>query len=85
MTITDFTQGETIKFVSHANANFASSKVSLIAEATFDNYVTEAAICGKRRSDGCYTVHRTTMGKRLRGFVTDLKSWLMTNRHIPVS
>lgn len=25
------------------------------------------------------------MGKRLRGFVTDLKSWLMTNRHIPVS
>lgn len=42
-TITDFTKGETIKFVSIDEANFASSKVTLIAEATFDNYVTEAA------------------------------------------
>lgn len=42
-TITDFTKGETIKFANNANANFASSKVTLIAEATFDNYVTEAA------------------------------------------
>lgn len=43
VTITDLTKGETIKFVSDGEANFASSKVTLIAEATFDNYVTEAA------------------------------------------
>lgn len=41
-TITDLAKGETIKFASNANANFASSKVTLIGEATFDNYVTEA-------------------------------------------
>ena len=40
--ITDLVKGEKIKFVSSANADFVSSKVSLISEATFDNYVTEA-------------------------------------------
>ena len=49
-TITDFTKGETIKFASNANANFASSKVTLIGEATFDNYVTEAAKAAKAAS-----------------------------------
>lgn len=53
-TITDFTKGETIKFVSNANANFASSKVSLIAEATFDNYVTEAAKAADAASAGTH-------------------------------
>ncbi|MBB3118057.1 DUF4214 domain-containing protein [Pseudoduganella violacea] len=43
VTITDLAKGETIKFVSDVNLNFASSKVALIPEATFDNYVTEAA------------------------------------------
>ncbi|MCC2958629.1 DUF4214 domain-containing protein [Massilia sp. IC2-477] len=43
VSITDLAKGEKIKFVSNANADFISSKVSLIAEATFDNYVTEAA------------------------------------------
>eukprot|EP01114_Cavostelium_apophysatum_P010786 TRINITY_DN24901_c0_g1_i1.p2 TRINITY_DN24901_c0_g1~~TRINITY_DN24901_c0_g1_i1.p2 ORF type:complete len:1271 (+),score=366.02 TRINITY_DN24901_c0_g1_i1:174-3986(+) len=43
VSITDLTKGEKIKFVSDADADFVSSKVSLIAEATFDNYVTEAA------------------------------------------
>ncbi len=42
-------------------------------------------ICGRRRSDGGFTVHRTTMSKRLRGFVSTLKDWLRTNRHIPVA
>ncbi len=42
VSITDLTKGEKIKFVSSANADFVSSKVTLIAEATFDNYVTEA-------------------------------------------
>jgi len=41
--IIDFTKGETIKFASSGEANFASSKVVPIAEATFDNYVAEAA------------------------------------------
>ncbi|MDD2690930.1 MAG: hypothetical protein PHX69_03990 [Simplicispira sp.] len=43
VTITDFTKGEVIKFATGTTANFVSSKVSLIGEATFDNYVTEAA------------------------------------------
>ncbi len=55
-TITDFTKGETIKFVSHANANFASSKVTLIAEATFDNYVTEAAKAADAVSGGTHGI-----------------------------
>ena len=55
-TITDFTKGETIKFVSNANANFASSKVTLIAEATFDNYVTEAAKAADAVSGGTHGI-----------------------------
>ena len=43
VTIEDLVKGESIKFVSNVNANFASSKVTLIGEATFDNYVSEAA------------------------------------------
>lgn len=42
-------------------------------------------ICGKRRSDGRFTVHRTTVNKRLREFVGTLKDWLRTNRHLPVA
>ena len=41
-TITDFAKGETIKFVSNANADFNSGKVTLIAESTFTEYVNEA-------------------------------------------
>lgn len=55
-TITDFTKGETIKFVSNASANFASSKVTLIAEATFDNYVTEAAKAADAVSGGTHGI-----------------------------
>lgn len=55
-TITDFTKGETIKFANSVNANFASSKVSLIAEATFDNYVTEAAKAADA-GNGAATTH----------------------------
>lgn len=55
-TITDFTRGETIKFVSNVSANFASSKVVLIAEATFDNYVTEAAKAADLVSGGTHGV-----------------------------
>lgn len=43
VTIEDLAKGESIKFASNVNANFASSKVTLIGEATFDNYVSEAA------------------------------------------
>lgn len=53
-TITDLVKGETIKFVSNANANFASSKVSLIGQATFDNYVTEAAKAADAASAGTH-------------------------------
>ena len=42
-------------------------------------------ICGKRRSDGRYAVHRTTERRRLRDFAADLKEWLMSNRHTPVA
>ncbi len=42
-------------------------------------------LCGKRRSDGRFTVHRTTQSKRLRAFLSDLKKWLLANRHIPVA
>jgi S-layer protein len=56
VTITDFTKGETIKFVANASANFASSKVVLIAEATFDNYVTEAAKAADAVSAGTHGV-----------------------------
>jgi S-layer protein len=42
VTITDLAKGEVIKFVSAASADFVSSKVTLIAEATFNDYVTEA-------------------------------------------
>lgn len=42
-------------------------------------------LCGTRRTDGRFTVHRTTVSKRVRGFVTDLKTWLLSNRHIPVA
>lgn len=55
-TITDFTKGETIKFASNVNANFASSKVTLIAEATFDNYVTEAAKAADLVSGGTHGI-----------------------------
>lgn len=51
-TITDLVKGETIKFATDADANFASSKVTLIAEATFDNYVTEAAKAADAASAG---------------------------------
>jgi S-layer protein len=42
-TITDLEAGESIKFVSSATANFLTSAIDLIAEATFTEYVTEAA------------------------------------------
>jgi S-layer protein len=42
VTITDLAKGEVIKFVSAPSADFVSSKVTLIAEATFNDYVTEA-------------------------------------------
>lgn len=42
-------------------------------------------ICGRRRSDGGFTVLRTTLKKRLREFVAKLKDWLLDNRHIPVA
>lgn len=41
-TITDLAKGETLKFVSNAAADFNSAKVTLIAEATFTEYVAEA-------------------------------------------
>lgn len=53
-TITDLVKGETIKFVSNANANFASSKVVLIDQATFDNYVTEAAKAASAADNGSH-------------------------------
>jgi len=42
-------------------------------------------ICGRRRSDGSFTVHRRTLGKRQRGFIADMKAWVMTHRHLPVA
>lgn len=51
-TVTDLAKGEMIKFSADADANFASSKVVLIAEATFDNYVTEAAKAADLASAG---------------------------------
>ncbi len=42
-TITDLEKGESIKLVANATAHFASAKVQLIDEATFTEYVTEAA------------------------------------------
>lgn len=41
-TITDFTKGESIKFISNAAADFNSGKVTLISESTFTEYVNEA-------------------------------------------
>jgi len=41
-TINDFAKGETIKFVNGSAADFNSAKVTLIAEATFTEYVNEA-------------------------------------------
>jgi RNA-directed DNA polymerase len=42
-------------------------------------------ICGRKRSNNRFTVHRTTHCKRLRGFVTEMKTWVMANRHQPVA
>ncbi|WP_430755017.1 group II intron reverse transcriptase/maturase [Magnetovirga frankeli] len=41
--------------------------------------------CAKRRSDGGFTILRTTLAKKLRGFVERLKDWLLKNRHLPVA
>ncbi|MCC2958628.1 DUF4214 domain-containing protein [Massilia sp. IC2-477] len=43
VTITDLAKGERIAFASSASADFVSSRVTLIDEATFDNYASEAA------------------------------------------
>jgi group II intron reverse transcriptase/maturase len=41
-------------------------------------------ICGKRRSDGRFTVHRQTLAERLRAKATQVREWLMAHRHDPV-
>jgi hypothetical protein len=41
--------------------------------------------CGTRRSDGGFTVHRETMGKRLTAKVKDIRQRLMDRRHEPTS
>jgi len=41
-------------------------------------------ICGKRRSDGRFTVHRQSLAKRLRTKVKEVREWLMAHRHEPV-
>ena len=41
-------------------------------------------ICGKRRSDGRFTVHRQSLAKRLRAKVQKVCEWLMAHRHDPV-
>ena len=40
--------------------------------------------CGKRRSDGRFTVHRQTLAQRLRAKVQKVREWLMAHRHDPV-
>jgi group II intron reverse transcriptase/maturase len=42
-------------------------------------------ICARKRSNGGFTVLRITLGKRLRGFVANMKAWAMTNRHLPIA
>lgn len=42
-------------------------------------------ICGQRRSDGGFAVHRVTAAKSVRKFVTEVKAWLMKHRHEPVA
>ena len=42
VTITDFTKGETIQFATGATADFSTTKVVLIAESTFTEYVADA-------------------------------------------
>jgi len=41
-------------------------------------------LCGKRRSDGRFTVHRQTLARRLRAKVKKVREWLMAHRHDPV-
>jgi S-layer protein len=51
VTITDFEVGETIEFATSATAIFATGKVTLIAEATFSEYVQEAASQAEAAAD----------------------------------
>jgi len=41
-------------------------------------------LCGKRRSDGLFTVHRQTIAKRLRAKAQEVREWLKAHRHDPV-
>jgi len=42
-------------------------------------------ICGKRRSDGSFTVKRFTLRKSIQRFVANIKSWLKKNRQIQIA
>jgi hypothetical protein len=50
---------------------------------TFD-FLGFTHICGKRRSDGRYTVQRQTIAKRLWAKAKAVREWLMAHRHDPV-
>lgn len=56
VTITDLAKGEIIKFVASGFADFNSAKVTLISEATFTEYVTEAATQADAASGGDHGV-----------------------------
>ena len=50
---------------------------------TFD-FLGFTHICAKRRKDGGFTLRRTTIAKKLRAKIKEVKETLMRNRHRPV-
>jgi RNA-directed DNA polymerase len=51
--------------------------------ATFD-FLGFTHICGKRRKDGKFSLHRKTLGKRLRLKIRSVRETLVRERHRPV-